>query len=307
MRSLVAGVGVLFLAGCASHPPQSYRYQDYPGKTKPSVTSQENARKGSSMVASSNTVSIPVSSNTVVGVVSPTNSLTVVVPRSVAKNVVRIPATPAVTNVAALTTNRAEGVASAAADLVESELVNGVQRRAHLRFKEKATEENFLNIAAKKQAVFEDMRVIGKLYQEKNNQQQQFAASLQEQFAVKPDGNYQYDADAMAITEIVKPASGSDSAKTQLHMKFKDASTAQTFVRLATARRVSMEEMASLQLMYREKQMEIAEYDRQLADAYAIVKDRNYQYDPTTKTLYELVKLPEGVEAPKASGVVPTK
>ena len=178
------------------------------------------------MYASSNTMSIPVSSNMVVGVVSPTNSLTTVVPRSVAKNAVRIPATPSVTNVAALTTNRTEGVASAAAGLVESDFTNGVQRRAHLRFKEKAAEENFLNIAAKKQAVFEDMRVIGKLYQEKNNQQQQFTASLQEQFAVKPEGSYQYDADSMAIMEIVKPASGSDSAKTQLHMKFKDASTA---------------------------------------------------------------------------------
>ena len=194
-----------------------------------------------------------------------------------------------------------------ATDLIESDFVNGVQRRAHLRFKEKATEESFLNIVAKKQAVLEELRVIGKLYQEKNNQQQQFTTSLQEEFAVKPDGNYQYDADSMTISEIVKPVSENNGAKTQLHRKLKDASAAQTFLRLATAKRVSMEEMASLQLIYREKQMEMAEYDRQLADAYAIVKDRNYQYDPTTKTLYELVKFSEGVEAPEASGVAPVK
>ena len=130
----------------------------------------------------------------------------------------------------------------------------------------KATEDDFLNIVAKKQAAFEDMRVLAKLYQEKNDQQQQFTASLQEQFEIKPDGNYQYDVDSMTIVEIVKPAYGNDSAKTQLHMKLNDAAAAQTFVRLATAKKISVEEMASLQVLYREKQMELAEYDRRLAN-----------------------------------------
>ena len=112
----------------------------------------------------------------------------------------------------------------------------------------------------------------------------------------------------MTINEVVKQATGTEAAKTKLQMKLKDEATTQTFARLVSAKRLSVEQMASLQLMNREKQMEVAEYDRQLADAYAIVKDRSYQYDPTTRTLYELIKLPEGVEMPKAGGgAVPVK
>jgi len=118
---------------------------------------------------------------------------------------------------------------------------------------------------------------------------------------VKADKNYQYDADTLTISEVVRPASDKDAAKTQLHMKLKDAAAAQSFVRMASSKRLSLEQMASLQLMFREKQMEVAEYDRQLADAYAIVKDRAYQYDPATKTLYEIVKLPAGVASPMRS------
>jgi hypothetical protein len=299
------GMGLIFLAGCSSYTP--YPYQDYPGAAKPSGVSRKEAPKTSVRGVSSNAVSVPMSSNAGIGMMLPANPPTIVAPKSPGRNVVQIPATPATVQGTASTTNKPESAVSAATVPAESEFVNGAHRRAHLRFKEKGSEEAFLKIVAKKQAVFEDLRVIGKLCQEKNNQQQQFAASLQEQFAVKPDGNYQYDAGSRTIAEIVKSASGGEASQTQLHMKLKDEATAQNFVRLATAKRVSLEEMATLQLIYREKQMELAEYDRQLADAYAIVKDRNYQYDPTTKTLYELIRLPEGVEAPKSSGIVPMR
>jgi hypothetical protein len=218
---------------------------------------------------------------------------------------VQVPATPAVVTNIVTITNKVESVVPAAQPT--DEVVNGVHRRAHLRFKDAATVDAFLKIVAKKQSVLEDVRVIGKLFQEKNAQQQQFTASLQEQFAVKPDKNYQYDADTLTLHEVVKPATANEAAKTQLHMKLKDAAMAQSFIRLATAKRLSAEQMANLQLMYREKQIEVAEYDRQLAESYAIVKDRNYQYDAASGVLYEMIKFPEGVESPKTNAVAPVK
>lgn len=303
---LVGAVGVvagLFVAGCSSnslYDYDGYNYGSNYGSSK--ATKSTDYSKNVSTVSTTKVVSLPPTTVTM-PVTYSVATTTNISAKPVVPGVIQLPAAPvAVTNVVSIT-NKVE-----AATQPEIEIVNGQHRRAHLLFKGKATEEGFLKIVARKQSVLEDMRVIAKLYQEKDAQQQQFTRELQNQFGLQPDKSYQYDADAMTINEVLKPAIGSEAAKTKLQMKLKDEAAAQTFARLVSAKRLSVEQMASLQLMNREKQMEVAEYDRQLSDAYAIVKDRSYQYDSTTKTLYELIKLPEGVEMPKAGGgAVPVK
>lgn len=301
----VVGVAVLCVAGCSSNAYKSstrYPYgMKYPLKPVASAVAQPASTNTAKIVnlpaSSSVSTAMPPASLPAVNISVPSS-----VPKSATTNIMNVPVTTVViTNIVSIT-NKTD-----VAPLPDVEVVNGQSRRPHLRFKDKAAEDGFLRIVGKKQSVLDDVRVIGKLYQEKNAQQQQFTASLQEQFAVKQDKNYQYDADTLTISEVVRPASGNAEAKTQLHMKLKDAASAQSFVRLAAAKRISLEQMANLQLMYREKQMEAAEYDRQLAAQFAIVKDRNYQYDAATKTLFELVKLPAGVEVPKAGGTAPVK
>ena len=334
MKSLfLCGLGLvsfIFSMGCATTPPSKTGYYPHPvyspSKTVKPVTASSVAttstNRSAALPGTATLVSSAAGTNKIVAlapvsatnaVVSPDEKPTVKLvtltnaPAPAMTNVMQLPATPApvvITNLVSVT-NRVEVAVPAPRSDVE--VVNGVQRRAHFRFKDATAEAAFLKIVAKKQEAVEDMRVLSKLYQEKAAQQQQFSASLLEQFAIKPDKSYQFDMDSATISEVVKPATDSEKAKTQLHMKLKDASAVQAFTRLSAARRISMDEMASLQLIYREKQMEISEYDRQLAESYAVVKDRSYQYDQANRTLFELIKLPDGVEAPGAGVTSPGK
>ena len=305
LLTMFAGAGIgLVLAGCGTNDYYSGWSSDVYGssygtqKSSSSYSDTKAAKTSSVKPAGASSSSVAPSATTPASpsiVVAPATT-----PKTASPALIQLPATPvAVTNVVSVT-NKVNV-------LSDVEVVNGQHRRAHLVFKGKATEEGFLKIVAQKQSVMEDVRVIGKLYQETSAQQARFSSALEEQFAMKPEKSYQYDADTMTINEVMKQASEGEAAKIRAHMKLKDEAAAQTFARLVAAKRMTIEQMANLQLINREKQMELAEYDRQLADAYAIVKDRNYQYDAETRTLYELIQLPAGVEMPKAGGTVPVK
>lgn len=291
MKCTALGIGLvsaILVCGCQSRFPHLSQSSRYPAKLTSGVVATGAVLRASSAQSGSSNVT-----NATIAVKAITNGVAI------------SEMSPGTTNSEALTlfsvSNRNPvAVAMVSVSTNETlERVGDAYRRLHYRFKDKAAELAFLKMVGKKQDILEELRVVGRLQTEKNAELARFAQALQEQFAVKADVDYQYDADSMSISEIVKTKSG-EPPRSRLHMKLKDKATEQAFVRLAATKRVTFEELAVFQLILREKQIESDEVDRLLAELYSITKDRSYQYDAASLTLFEMIKLPQGVETPKA-------
>jgi hypothetical protein len=179
---------------------------------------------------------------------------------------------------------------------------NSVARRMHLRFSGKDAAQQFLFSAARRDTVREEVRVLNRLLREKDAEQKLFGRQLQELFSVRPEGNYQYDAGSLTVFEMVSRAPAGAGATTnqspvaerRVHLKLKDQAAAQQFLQLVAARQLTAEAHRSLQFMVREKQMEWEQQENGLRARYSISRDRGYQYDAASLTLYEIVEAPAG-------------
>ena len=182
--------------------------------------------------------------------------------------------------------------------------VPGYVRREHLSFRNEEAAQVFLRQMARKDAVAEEVRVLSNLLEEKNAGLVRFAQALKDQFSISPESNYTYDAQTLAIYVDAKAGERSparaEAGKTadvvprREHMKLKDKNSEQQFLQLLAARRLTADELKSLQYMVREKTMELDMRERELALNYSITKDRAYQFNQQKLAVYELVPAPKG-------------
>ena len=175
-------------------------------------------------------------------------------------------------------------------------------RRAHLRFEDPQMEKDFLTLVATRDRTREDLKVISRLIAEKENEVARFAKELGDDFHVKPDGSYRFDAESHTLYELVpkKPgeaeamASSDDWEKAydRRALRRLDEEQRKRFFELATAKQLSSDQLRALRLLKNEKHIEEARIQQELTRKFAISNDRNYQYDADTKNLFELVPVP---------------
>ncbi|MFH0908677.1 MAG: hypothetical protein V1929_07940 [bacterium] len=178
-----------------------------------------------------------------------------------------------------------------------------LMRRAHLHFDDAKAEQEFLAITSAKRRVQEDFQVITRLLQEKNLEVEKFTRDLESEFNINPDANYHYDDDAATIYELTRNASVAGDAETldpekdfdrKEHLKLDTEDRKTRFLRLVASKKLSSDEINILRLLQNEKEIEASNIQQQLVARYAITSDREYRYEKSTRTLYELVPVPAG-------------
>ena len=183
-------------------------------------------------------------------------------------------------------------------------------RRYHMRISDQATEKELLTLFAQKRAVSETLMVMRNLSQEKSTELARFDKELETKYGVKRDGNYSFDQDKLTLYEVIfkqppaadtKPA-GDTAAATQpekkVYRQLKDAEEGRQLALLMTGKRLTIEELRVFNLVAREKQMEMDRLNVVLGDKFSMSRDRDYQYEPGTMRLYEIVPLPRKSTAP---------
>lgn len=178
-----------------------------------------------------------------------------------------------------------------------------LMRRAHLHFDDVKSEQEFLAITSAKRRVQEDFQVITRLMQEKNLEVEKFTRDLESEFKINPDVNYNYDDDTATIYELVRKDSVAADAvsldpekdfdKVE-HVKLDTGDKRARFMRLVASKKLSSEEINVLRLLQNEKEIEASNIQQQLVARYAISNDREYRYEKSSRTLYELVPVPSG-------------
>jgi hypothetical protein len=130
---------------------------------------------------------------------------------------------------------------------------------------------------------------------------------------VSPDKNYQYSKDTRTLFEIVVapvavvaetgidtnrlPATSSRSGAGQLqkrpHLRIKTEETSRQFMEVASRRGQLRKELGLLQDSLVQNEAEFAEYNDALLERFTVSADRDYEYDSSSKILYELVPIPK--------------
>ena len=184
-------------------------------------------------------------------------------------------------------------------------------RRYHMRIPDQATEKELLTLFAQKRATSETFLVMRNLTQEKSSELARFEKDLQDKYGMKTDSNYSFDQDKMTLYEVTfkapaapdptpagEAATATQQAEKKVYRQFKDADEAKQLALLMTGKKLTLEELRVFNLVIREKQMEMDRLNTVLSDKFSMSRDRDYQYEPATMRLYEIVPLPKKSIAP---------
>lgn len=196
------------------------------------------------------------------------------------------------------------GRGKASADTVSVE----TGRRYHLHVPDKATETELLRLFAWKRTVTTQLQVLQQLASEKQQELATFSKGLTDKFSIDTSRNYHYDPASRTIYELVPRAGAAaneaESFDRKLHRELKTEEEARQYMQLAAGRKLALEEMRVFQAVVVEKQAEMNRVDQALSEKFSVSRERNYEYDPKTMRLYELV-VPEKKSAPAAQKAPP--
>lgn len=162
----------------------------------------------------------------------------------------------------------------------------------------------FVKLVRQRDEVVEQRRVLQALVVEKRREYETFGRTLRADFGVSPTNAYQYVRDERAVyrlqgltnsaaasndlavaTNAPPRASGALPVSRALERRF-TASEAATFEKLLAARQITREQIAALQLLQREKQMEHERAARTLAEQFGIDPARRYRFDAERTTIF---------------------
>lgn len=85
--------------------------------------------------------------------------------------------------------------------------------------------------------------------------------------------------------------SGTNKVARRLHSMIEKESESQ-FLQLVSGKQASVEDIRSITRLFREKQATLKKINDDLASNYSIDGDRNYRYDTSNRTIYELAAAP---------------
>jgi hypothetical protein len=201
-------------------------------------------------------------------------------------------------------------------DKTESKPATTAQARRYvLKVPNKASERDLVQLIGFKQNLIEEMIVMARLTEEKQTQLQEFQKALLGAFEMNPVTNYQYDPKTKTIYELSPSASGAATSPPprgattlppagftrRLHLQLTTDQQIQQFLRMTAGKKLVQDEMKVFASVIREKQVQLESVGNLLSQKFAISKDRNYEYDPTTMRLYDLGAPATHAKAP-ASG-----
>jgi len=168
--------------------------------------------------------------------------------------------------------------------------------RPHLRIKDEQAGKQLVGLFSQKQRSTQDMQVSARMLREKRAELAKFNEELREAFKVEPDKTYRFDPENRTLYQVARRtrADGTtQAAGERFHSRFKDETRIARFQRLIKLRQLTREQIASLSLLVKEKQIEIARVDEALSKGYSVSRDRRYRYNPEKRILYEIIPVPK--------------
>lgn len=185
------------------------------------------------------------------------------------------------------------------------------QRRAHVRLAGPEDEQALVQLADSRRLREEEIRVLARMYAEKQGELARMNQQLLERFQIADDANYQYDAEAKTLyTLTAKPGAedlavaGATAAEDLFirtpHRTLSERDQELAFVRLVSAKKLTANELQVIQLLIKEKNLELRKVLGMLNQRFSIASDRHYEYDQEAQTLFEVVRA--GAPAPRVEG-----
>ena len=167
-----------------------------------------------------------------------------------------------------------------------------VVKHVHMKFKDKDSEKQYLSLVSQRGQIQIQARVVSDLLVEKKAELEKFNKSLTEKFSIDPARNYEYDAKSQTISRltVAEGDGASDAAKVtkSLHLKLKDKEQTDAFVRLAAAKKLTLDEIQSLSLIAAEKQLESKACEDALMSKFSLKAGASYEYDAKDSLIYEV-------------------
>jgi hypothetical protein len=157
--------------------------------------------------------------------------------------------------------------------------------RALSRFADAAAEQRLLDLVTRRAELTQHAAMLGRLLEEKAAQIAGVEAQLKDGFGIAPDLFYEFDAAKKEIL-LVEAAKEGAVVKKPVRRLGTDAE-ATRFVTLASARKLGREQVASIRLLIQDRGVAAQQAEAELSKSFAVVRERQYLYDPKVKTLYE--------------------
>lgn len=176
-------------------------------------------------------------------------------------------------------------------------------RKYVLQVPDKKTEKELLDLMRSKNWLTEDVIVLDRLLAERKAKYDNLQGSLQQQYTVERDLQYDYDPSTRSIYALAMPAPGAAAtAKTErvLHKQLKNDKDGQRFQGLYRAREDAVIEIRVLQVIRQERQRELLRVDGLLKSKFQMKTGRFYSYDDKNMVLYEVAPARAGASAPAA-------
>lgn len=174
-----------------------------------------------------------------------------------------------------------------------------IEKRAMYRLRDQETVDTLVRLAAGRQLREQELVVVSRLIREKEMELAAFDERLLEQFGVSSTGNYHYDNERRIIFKLRERAEGESGEvdpsdplsafdKSPLR-RLRDEETEALFLRLVGAKRITSDQIRSLQLIVQEKRIELSNILDALRQQFSMDADKHYEYDAETRVVYELI------------------
>lgn len=174
-------------------------------------------------------------------------------------------------------------------------------RRPHYRLEGPEAEQALVQLAESRRLREEELRVLARLYVEKQEELKRMNQQLQQRFGIAPDENYQYDAEERTLHKLTAKPDMEELARNgatdpealfvkSSHHTFEGRDDELVFVRLVTAKKITGSQLQVIQLLVKEKNMELSKVLGLLKDQFSISPDKHYEYDAEAQTLFEVVR-----------------
>lgn len=169
-------------------------------------------------------------------------------------------------------------------------------RRPHLKIADAKKEKELIGVLNARGIIAEDMRVIRRLIARKQQECALQDEKMLKSFDITPGHRYRYD--TKNHTVYVSPENAAPSGKEEkVHMQLKNTKMQTAFLRMVETRQQLAGQARLLAEIMREKETEFSSLENTLVKKFSMSRDRDYEYSPDTKTLFELVAQPADDDA----------
>jgi len=177
---------------------------------------------------------------------------------------------------------------------------SNVVRRVHIKI-QKENEQEFITLVRKKTATADEIRIIGRLSREQQALLARVEKDLSDEYAIKPGANYQYDVASKTIfvlsgrdTDTIASTqqAGASASSKKLHMIIDKQEKATKFLQLTSMKQNTIKILQSLAMLSQEKEQQLMQNNSALLKQFSMSRDRSYEHDAQTGTLYELIPVP---------------